>query len=168
MENSKISLDKRLKIWYDSGMSSDKKVCSICNLEKSTKEFSKQNDHKDGLRSCCNLCNKICRSDLWVDGKKYYHEHKKDYYKYNLKNRYGITLEQYDEMFEEQDGNCAICGLPELMKRLSVDHNHNTGEVRGLLCAKCNRFLGFANDDTKLLQNAIEYLGREVYVVRDS
>lgn len=88
--------------------------------------------------------------------------------KQNLKNK-GITLEQYDQMFELQGGVCAICGNPEIAKnqfgirRLAVDHNHATGKSRGLLCVKCNTGLGsFSVDEVgiELLLKAIEYVRR--------
>ena len=74
----------------------------------------------------------------------------------SLKFHYSMTLEQYDKMFEEQNGNCAICGLPELMRRLSVDHDHKTGVVRGLLCSSCNTKLGWYE---KFNKEAKVYLG---------
>ncbi len=97
--------------------------------------------------------------------KKYYQKHKEKYKRlakiysieYNLKSNYNLTLEQYDKMFEEQNGNCAICGLPQLMKRLAVDHDHETGEVRGLLCACCNMQLGIL-EDKEFCKKALGYL----------
>ncbi|TDI97076.1 MAG: hypothetical protein E2O29_01530 [Deltaproteobacteria bacterium] len=76
------------------------------------------------------------------------------------KQRYGITLEDYNRMFKRQKGKCAICCIPESMikKRLSVDHNHKTKKVRGLLCDRCNNGLGRFKDDAKLLRKAIRYL----------
>ena len=63
--------------------------------------------------------------------------------KYFLKQTYGLTLEQYDEMFEEQNGVCAICGgVNPDGRRLFVDHNHETGQIRGLLCVTCNARIG--------------------------
>jgi hypothetical protein len=74
--------------------------------------------------------------------------------------RYGITGEQYDQIYEAQGRACAICRTSTgASKRLAVDHNHETGEVRGLLCGKCNhRLLGAAHDTTDILKRAIEYL----------
>ena len=64
-----------------------------------------------------------------------------------LKRTYGITLEQYDQMFDQQNGVCAICGGTNSDgKRLSVDHNHTTNKVRKLLCQRCNVGLGFIED----------------------
>lgn len=62
-----------------------------------------------------------------------------------LKTNYGITIEDYDRMFAEQNGLCAICGKTD-SRRLSVDHNHVTGKVRELLCHTCNMNVGFAEN----------------------
>lgn len=76
--------------------------------------------------------------------------------------RYGITLEIYNRIFEEQAGCCAICGKHqiEFKRRLAVDHCHSSGHVRGLLCTRCNLGLGCFNDGTKLLSSAINYLDK--------
>lgn len=71
--------------------------------------------------------------------------------------RYGITLEQYNQMLESQDESCRLCGRRDI-KKLHVDHDHKTGRVRGLLCSSCNMGLGLFADDFELLQKAIEYL----------
>lgn len=77
----------------------------------------------------------------------------------NLRNKYGITVEQYDEMFARQDGLCAICERPTKSGRLlSVDHDHETGRVRALLCQGCNRGLGFFSEDPESLRAAADYL----------
>jgi len=77
--------------------------------------------------------------------------------KYELFSKYGITLSQYDEMFNKQNGRCAICGLTS-KANLSVDHNHSTGTVRGLLCNNCNRGIGYLKDSIELLASANSYL----------
>lgn len=71
--------------------------------------------------------------------------------------RYGITLQDYTKRLEHQKGCCAICGKYEV-GNLSVDHNHSTGKVRGLLCQECNRGLGSFKDKPALLRKAAEYL----------
>jgi hypothetical protein len=68
---------------------------------------------------------------------------------------YGITLADYWRMYKEQDGHCAICTK---QMSLVVDHNHQTGRVRGLLCGSCNRGIGYLGDDPIRLQRASEYL----------
>ena len=95
--------------------------------------------------------------------KEYYMEnkdkYKKRYEKYRIK-QYGITIEEYNTIFETQDGCCAICGAHQsaLKNKLCIDHDHETDEVRGLLCSSCNKGLGIFKDDTNALQKAIEYL----------
>ena len=78
---------------------------------------------------------------------------------YELKRRFGLSMAQYDEMLKQQSGSCAICGTPPQSIRLSVDHCHKTGKVRGLLCWKCNLSIGHFNDDPGLLLKAAAYLG---------
>lgn len=78
---------------------------------------------------------------------------------YLLKYNYGISVKEYDLMFEKQGGCCAICGKPSIERALSTDHDHETGKVRGLLCRNCNLALGHFKDDVSLMKRAIEYLG---------
>lgn len=84
---------------------------------------------------------------------------KKNYF---LKNKYGLTLEQYNDLFNKQNGCCAICGVhqKELKLPLCVDHCHNTNNIRGLLCSKCNSGLGFFKDNVLFLKSAIKYLNK--------
>lgn len=86
--------------------------------------------------------------------------HKEKHRNSTLKRRYDISLNEYNQLLQEQNGCCAICGTTneQMIKRMHVDHNHTTGKVRGLLCDKCNRGLGFFNDDASQLKKALEYL----------
>lgn len=75
--------------------------------------------------------------------------------------RYGITVEDYDRMLVVQGGKCALCfaePVDEPGKRLHVDHCHDTGKVRGLLCVACNTGMGKLRDNVEVLKRAIEYL----------
>lgn len=74
---------------------------------------------------------------------------------------YGISRAEYDAMLQAQGGVCAICKGPHrgVGKRLHVDHCHDTGAVRGLLCGNCNTFIGLAEHDPDRLRQAIAYLG---------
>lgn len=81
--------------------------------------------------------------------------------RYLIKKLYGLTLEQYNDMLVNQVGVCAICKEKPADRRLSVDHNHKTGKVRGLLCRNCNTALGGFKDSVLILKSAIEYLGRD-------
>lgn len=72
---------------------------------------------------------------------------------------YGITKAEYDELYEFQGGCCALCTRATgKTKRLSVDHDHVTGEVRGLLCGTCNKILGHARDDAAFFARGLGYL----------
>ena len=83
-----------------------------------------------------------------------------------LKTNYNLTPDEKLNMVEEQENLCAICGQPETSvdkrsgktKCLSIDHHHESGRVRGLLCGKCNAAIGLLKEDPKILESAIEYL----------
>lgn len=91
----------------------------------------------------------------------------RDFKNSQLKAMYGITLDQYEQMLSDQHGVCAICRQAEtakhhngVVKKLSVDHCHDTGAVRGLLCHSCNTGIGSFGHDGLLLKSATEYLER--------
>lgn len=111
------------------------------------------------------------RNEKWRKNNKDKHNKSTTkYYKNNpdkarnrqLKHSYNITLEQYNEMLVAQNNVCMICKNSETEnKNFAVDHNHNTGKVRGLLCSACNKSLGGFKDNVNILQNAIEYLKKD-------
>ena len=83
---------------------------------------------------------------------------------YLLKRNYNISLEEYNKLFVEQEGKCAICGKhqSEFKRAFGVDHNHITGKIRGLLCINCNLSLGHAKDDIETLLKMVDYLNKEI------
>jgi len=159
------------------------KICAKCGTEKPIDEFYKNKTTKDGFFRRCKSCVYGYQKKHIQDNRKKHNKQQRDYKRkwakenptkhrrqrtiQTLRSMYGITIEQYDEMFSSQNGVCAICGKPETqenrygMRRLSVDHDHKTKGVRGLLCAKCNSVLGFVEDDVTILQSAIKYLEGE-------
>ena len=85
------------------------------------------------------------------------HVAKRQYHRdYHLKRTYDLSTKEYDKMYQEQNGRCAICDAPHDV--LCVDHNHTTSEVRGLLCKNCNSGIGKLSDSPALLHRAISYL----------
>ena len=141
------------------------KICSKCRKSQPLSEFyvSRTSRAKDGMVNRCKTCNRSYSRERYKnnpvkkDRKKYPNR------KYDLKKKFGITLEQYDVMFARQDGRCAICGgYNKSSRRLAVDHCHETGVVRGLLCSPCNTGIGHLKDSHHILQNAIDYLVRSV------
>lgn len=85
-----------------------------------------------------------------------------------LRDSFNLSFDDYLQMFNAQNGVCAICNQPEThrrqgkLKTLAVDHNHKTGAIRGLLCSDCNTGIGKLKDDPKVLRSAIQYLERQV------
>lgn len=101
--------------------------------------------------------------------KKTYQNYYKDYYmqdkdgnrRRRMKSKYGLDWDDYQNMLLTQSGLCKICKSPQNNSRASVlhiDHDHETGKIRGLLCHKCNSALGYANDSIKILKEMIKYL----------
>ena len=87
-----------------------------------------------------------------------------------LKAQYGLSLDDYSELLTKQNNKCAICATSESdhqSGRFLVDHNHDTGEVRGILCNSCNSGIGFFNDDKEKLSNAIKYLDRDISFIQE-
>ena len=88
----------------------------------------------------------------------------------HVERRYGLASGRYDQMLRDQSGVCAICGEPETekhkgaVKPLSVDHDHDTNQVRGLLCTKCNRGISMFRDNPFLMEAAAEYLRKGAVV----
>lgn len=107
-----------------------KKFCSrTCQCRFNIKQWRKNNPEKDAV-------------------------HKRKYF---LKKDFGITLSDYERMFEEQNGKCKIC-MKEYERSLVVDHCHETKRVRGLLCDPCNLALGLFKDNPKTIASALEYV----------
>lgn len=142
------------------------KQCRDCRLFKEFEQFIKNKAFSSGYDTLCKNCNRK-RVQEWRKNnpekraKQQQREATKDYTRNKfLKYYYGITLEKYNEMFKNQNGCCAICKKHqvELNKRLFVDHCHNTGKIRKLLCQKCNTLLGMAEENPDVLKEAINYL----------
>jgi hypothetical protein len=120
------------------------KFCTKCNKEKPIAEYTYRDSKKKVRRAEC----KECVKSIYASQAR----------KYNLK-QFGLTVEQYEEIYTTQNKGCAICGGVDKNKRLAVDHCHTTGRVRGLLCAQCNQGLGLFKDSPEVLNKAAAYLG---------
>jgi len=114
------------------------KICARCKVNKPHEEFYTSKSDKTGFQSYCKECDKVAIH-------------------LNVLRTRGLTLQDYEEAFEQQGGVCAICHKSE-GRRLSIDHDHTTGAFRGLLCRGCNLILGNAQDSTLTLESAIKYL----------
>ena len=108
----------------------------------------------DGKTGICLQCGPVKVAYRRDTGKYRCYDSKRDQ---DRVRKYGLTRQTIDDILLEQSWLCAICGSP-IGYADSVDHNHDTGKVRGILCTKCNRALGLFQDDAKLLSRAIDYL----------
>ena len=149
------------------------KTCNTCKIEQDTSNFYKSK--KDGLMYSCKSCSRK-NKDEWNKNnpeKTKIQNRKSDkvrsikikedpirYRKYReiqVKNKYGISMEDYDKMFLSQNSVCAIC-KSSTINALCVDHNHETGQIRGLLCHRCNLVIGNAKENINTLLETITYL----------
>lgn len=141
------------------------KNCSRCKRVKPFSEFAKKGD---GLAAWCKECYREYRAENRErinNRQQEYREQNRERVREwdrrkgrrNLLAKYGLTEKQYDDMHEAQSGRCSICGK-EPEDRLCVDHDHETGAVRGLLCRGCNAALGAFGDSIEMLEQALIYL----------
>ncbi len=135
------------------------KICPQCKERKLIKEFYKDKTQKSGVTSVCKKCNNI-RCQKWRRGKgkkKFFSICRKSSWK---KKGIIFTQEEYNNKFNQQSGCCAICERhqSEFQRRLAVDHNHLTGEIRGLLCGRCNYIVGAVESNGKIIPLAKKYL----------
>jgi hypothetical protein len=133
------------------------KKCSKCKIEKEYSAFNKNKSRKDGFQSSCKKCHSKMMQDYKIKGLK-----KQSDRKVNLKRRYGIAQSEYDKMYNFQKGKCALCDAETIGRKgavnFCVDHNHKTGDVRGLLCHNCNVVLGKIKDNREWLSRALKYI----------
>ncbi len=136
------------------------KPCSKCEEVKPITEFNRNAKKMSGYDSHCKVCHRLMPSQHGtarrVSARKWYAANK-------ITQRakvYGISAEQYVEMVARQKGACALCGGPPTDRGLHIDHDHESGAVRALLCQPCNTGLGHFYDDPGRLRLAIDYLER--------
>lgn len=135
----------------------DLKVCRDCGLIKSASEFHRYASNRDGLAHYCKSCARERSRAQWkkYDRKTARHQAQ---WKKRIQQLYGLTVEQYTARAEAQNNQCPICGASP--PRLVVDHDHETGALRDLLCKSCNIALGYMRDSPAALRAAAEYLER--------
>ena len=135
----------------------DLKRCYHCKRRLPISVFRPSKLNPDKKVGICPHCQegKIRQQQKYGHSKKGLYTARKG----KLKHYFNLTIDGYDQIFSEQNGVCAICNKKcKTGQRLSVDHNHQTGAVRGLLCKKCNVAIGLFSDKIDLLTNAISYL----------
>jgi len=142
---------------------SETRRCSECRREKPETEFHWRDKAHTSRVSRCKECARRIGTE-WRRDHPQDSEAKRHHKRAQNFRQYGITIEVYEEMLGRQGGVCAVCEQPETHTRngkvrlLTVDHDHETGRVRGLLCSKCNFAIGLCDDDPELLEAAAAYL----------
>ncbi len=118
------------------------KYCTKCKKLKPVIEFSKDKSRKQGYNHRCKSCSALAATNS------------------RRLREFGISLSQYNKLFESQEGKCKICGISskDLSYTLCVDHNHKTNQIRGLLCKACNLGIGYFRENSNSLEQAIIYL----------
>lgn len=132
-------------------------ICRKCGIEKPITEFWLKKGNRSGHHNECKVC--------FENRRRAYRKARPDIaLNQSLRDRFGITLDEYKQKLLQQKGVCAICGKPETLtfkgklRSLSVDHNHITNQIRGLLCDSCNKVIGFAKEDISILESTVRYL----------
>lgn len=137
------------------------RICNLCpeNGEQDISNFGKYTSiyGKVLYRHRCNKCRRKESAKRYAENPEVQKKMKLTAKAYRFNKKYNITIEEYDNLFLQQDGKCKICGQDH--KVLNIDHCHVSGRVRGLLCWKCNIALGYFKDNVTNLINAIKYLG---------
>jgi len=128
-------------------------ICRTCTLEKPLAAFPKRTDQVYPRRVCRDCSNSA--HGRWTERRRSY---VLAYTKRKRCEQYGLTLEEYDSLIESQGGNCAICGRTLGEKWQTIDHDHSTGKVRGIVHRGCNLVIGNASEDIRVLVGAICYL----------
>lgn len=144
------------------------KICCHCKRELPESEFHQDKLRHDGLHPDCKGCRRTAdqgrygchkvsinekNRKRWRD-RNYSDKYGYDYWK-RIKQQYGLSKEDWFVMYNATNGKCPIC---QREVKLVLDHNHETNQIRGLLCRNCNGILGMMNDDVGSFERAAEYL----------
>lgn len=157
------------------------RVCMKCRLPQNLSEFPPRKDRPGKTFGQCRRCQAKIRTKWRQDHREEKREYNRAwaaanpetarrsslnwYYRnqgYRLKKVYGISVDDWNAFFIKQEGACAICREVSTARRLSVDHDHSTGKVRGLLCSACNTAIGLLKESEDILKSATDYLKSRV------
>lgn len=132
----------------------DSKTCTKCGERKSLELFYREPRHKDGRQSRCKVCHNAS-TKAWKAANP---ENGREM---RLRKAHGITIQQYDDLLASQNGRCACCGTDTpggSSGWFHVDHDHESGGIRGLLCGACNMAIGLLGDNIEGVARAMSYL----------
>jgi hypothetical protein len=154
------------------------RMCRICGLTKPNKDFhlngARRKDGTSAPRTDCKDCSTEVHRQYVAKKRSRINARRKFNYQndvrgiktkmsdYSVRKLYKITAEEYQRMFDKQGGVCRICKIKrkDVSRRFDVDHDHNTGKIRGLLCLNCNRGIGLLKESATFLRRAARYLDK--------
>lgn len=152
------------------------KRCPKCESLRPISDFAKDSARPDGRGCWCRVCRKAYHAVWYARNQEAKRKQNKEWADKNrplarrlsrrayIHKRYGLSAEQYAGRLESQQGLCAVCHQPETrivkgtLACLCVDHSHQSGKIRGLLCSRCNYTIGLLKDDVALFRSAAAYL----------
>lgn len=148
------------------------KICKICQIEQNVENFYiSRSLNKEYRKSYCKNCS-TKKLAQWRHKnpiksrnhvKKWQKENPEKYRNSQLKRKYGISIEEYNELLKNQNNVCAICEIHKPLELfLCVDHNHKTSKIRGLLCSNCNVAIGLLKDNPIFFDKASIYLKKSI------
>jgi hypothetical protein len=130
------------------------RACTGCGQTKPLSKFHKNPKRPNGINSRC----KACRNAKAKQRRLAKPDVLRNYY---LKYEYGVTVREWEALFEAQDKKCAICRSVKPHRKKAIwhtDHDHKTGKVRGILCSHCNQMIGMAHEDPAIMLAGAAYL----------
>lgn len=131
-------------------------LCPKCQKRKAEAEFPpRKNPANHSQSRHCLECSRAWNRGWSRRNRETLNERSR---KHHLRTKYGLTLEEFEVILQQQGGVCAICHRPPNGRVLDVDHNHKTGQIRGLLCLSCNAGIGSLGDSPEMLKRATAYL----------
>ncbi len=144
------------------------KRCPKCGLTLPLDRFCKNKAMSGGLQCWCISCTSESAKAYYIKNQDRLYTQRVEYSHSDqgqkvrrtlyLKRRYNLSIKQHKQMYIDQNGCCAVCGEAVPYGEVHTDHDHKTGEVRGLLCMGCNHMLGRAKDNPDILIRGAEYL----------
>ena len=140
------------------------KLCRKCGETKPEEAFRIKKS-TGNVTSPCKVCLAATNKRRYDGSEEVRQRHHAGVRVRKLMREYGLTVEAHQQMFRDQEGRCAICNI-EPSSILHVDHDHVTGDVRGLLCNNCNWALGLFKDDSAVIRSAADYLDHGTFRIR--
>ena len=146
------------------------KLCTKCKIKKDRRRFSADSKRRDGLQPWCKECHtkyhathyrteEKVRANYKERNGKWYRQNRGRVSRYAFLKLYGLSDEDRRAMYSEQEGKCKLCRKPVPYEKIDTDHDHKTGKIRGLLCRRCNLFVGQVEGSLHLMYDLFCYIG---------